>query len=111
IRAADVGARPRSAAGNPQLAAEVEPGALVEHERLHGLAALRLDLRESVAVAGFRRVPNGDADDLVPINRIALVCANHAVRELARSPAPAELLARTGLQPACRDPHVRLFQV
>ena len=95
-----------SIARDLELAPEVEAGDLLEHVRRHRLPPLRLDLRAPVRVARLRRVPDGDADDLVPVGRDELVRPQHPLGKLARPPGAAELFVRARLELPGRDPDV-----
>src|SRR5262249_10503613 len=93
------------------LAADVEAGALLLDVRRHGAPPLGFDLRQPVPLARLRRVPDRDSHDLVPVRRVALVGAQHPLREVARLPGTRELLPRAGLQPPRREPDVCLVEV
>src|ERR1043165_4663525 len=95
-----------STARDLELPAEVEARDLLEHVRGHCTPALRLHLRQSVAVAGFDRIPHRDSDYLVPVRRVELVRPQHPLGKLARLPEAAELLSGAGLELPRRDPYV-----
>src|SRR5262249_20574526 len=81
------------ALGDLQLAADVEAGALLLEVRRHRAPPFGFGLRQPVPLARLRRIPDRDSHDLVPVRRVALVRAQHPLREGARFPGTRELLA------------------
>ena len=103
------GFRARALLRELELAADVEPRALRLDERRHRALALGLDVGEPVALAGLERLPDGDADDLVALLGEALVRTHHPLGKVTWTPCLPELVVRTGLDRAGRDPDDRLI--